>query len=56
MDQMEREGIVGPFEGSKPRQLLITLEQWNERKGMETNAFLPMPEEDYMPEPDEDEE
>lgn len=25
---MEDKGIVGPFEGSKPRQLLITKEQW----------------------------
>ncbi len=28
MDEMEEKGIVGPFEGSKPRQLLITKEQW----------------------------
>ena len=27
VDQMEERGIVGPFEGSKPRQLLITKEQ-----------------------------
>ena len=26
----EELGIVGPFEGSKPRQLLITREQWQE--------------------------
>ncbi len=30
VDQMEERGIVGPFEGSKPRQLLITKEQWRE--------------------------
>ena len=30
VDQMEDRGIVGPFEGSKPRQLLITREQWQE--------------------------
>lgn len=30
VDQMEQRGIVGPFEGSKPRQLLITREQWQE--------------------------
>ena len=30
VDQMEERGIVGPFEGSKPRQLLITKEQWQE--------------------------
>jgi S-DNA-T family DNA segregation ATPase FtsK/SpoIIIE len=32
VDQMEERGIVGPFEGSKPRQLLITRESWQERK------------------------
>ena len=30
VDQMEQMGIVGPFEGSKPRQLLITKERWRE--------------------------
>ncbi len=30
VDQMEGKGVVGPFEGSKPRQLLITKEQWAE--------------------------
>ncbi len=30
VDQMEDRGIVGPFEGSKPRQLLITKAQWQE--------------------------
>lgn len=30
IDQMEEQGIVGPFEGSKPRQLLITRSQWQE--------------------------
>ena len=28
VDEMEERGIVGPFEGSKPRQLLITKEKW----------------------------
>ena len=30
VDQMEELGIVGPFEGSKPRQIIITKEQWAE--------------------------
>lgn len=30
VDQMEARGIVGPFEGSKPRQVLITKHQWME--------------------------
>lgn len=32
IDQMEEMGVVGPFEGSKPRRVLITKEQWLERK------------------------
>ena len=32
VDQMEERGYVGPFEGSKPRQLLITKAQWQEIK------------------------
>ncbi len=32
VDQLERRGIVGPFEGAKPRSLLITREQWEEMK------------------------
>jgi len=30
VDQLEERGIVGPFEGSKPRALLITRAQWQE--------------------------
>ena len=32
VDEMEERGIVGPFSGSKPRELLITKEQWDARK------------------------
>jgi S-DNA-T family DNA segregation ATPase FtsK/SpoIIIE len=32
IDQMEARGIVGGFEGSKPRQVLITKQQWQELK------------------------
>ena len=28
VDEMENLGIVGPYAGSKPRQTLITREQW----------------------------
>jgi S-DNA-T family DNA segregation ATPase FtsK/SpoIIIE len=30
VDQMEEIGVVGPFEGSKPRQILVTQDQWRE--------------------------
>ena len=29
VDEMEDKGIVGPFQGSKPRAILITKEQWD---------------------------
>ncbi len=32
IDEMEQRGIVGPHEGSKPRQVLITRQQWLEMK------------------------
>ena len=32
VDQMAERGIVGPFEGSKPRKVLITQQQWLEMK------------------------
>lgn len=32
MDAMEEKGVIGPFEGSKPRQVLISKERWIEMK------------------------
>jgi S-DNA-T family DNA segregation ATPase FtsK/SpoIIIE len=32
MDELEADGIVGPYEGSKPRSVLITKQQWLQRK------------------------
>ena len=46
VDQLEEKGIVGPFEGSKPRQLLITKEQWQEmkyRQGIVTDGPAAVP-------------
>ena len=49
VDQMEEKGVVGPFEGSKARQILITKEQWQEmqfKQGMNEVAISePVPEE-----------
>ena len=67
VDQMEEKGVVGPFEGSKPRQVLITKEQWQEmqyKQGMVDLApdappiSEPVPEEleyegDAVPQPRE---
>ena len=33
VDEMEEKGIVGPFQGSKPRAILITKEQWQAMRG-----------------------
>ena len=32
IDHMEERGVVGPFEGSKPRQLLVSRASWNAYK------------------------
>lgn len=34
IDELEERGIVGPFEGSKPRKVLITKNQWLEMNAM----------------------
>lgn len=46
MDEMEERGIVGHFEGSKPRQLLITKEQW---QAMQSGQQMQIQEADYDP-------
>ena len=40
VDQMEEIGVVGPFEGSKPRQVLITRQQWQEMQS--SHGSLPV--------------
>ena len=48
VDQMEEKGVVGPFEGSKPRQVLISKEQWQEmqfKQDMAGGAAEPVPDE-----------
>ena len=48
MDELEEKGIVGPFEGSKPRQMLITREQWEQMKNGAPIAENPPVEEDLL--------
>ena len=48
VDEMEELGIVGPFAGANPRQILITKEQWDQMKQGQTivKEPEPVPEED----------
>ena len=39
VDEMEEKGIVGPFQGSKPRSILITKDQWQAMRGGETHQM-----------------
>jgi len=51
VDEMEEKGIVGPFQGSKPRAILVTKEQWaamkngGEQMSMDEFDNAPVPEE-----------
>lgn len=38
VDQMEEIGVVGPFQGSKPREILITKQQWQEMQLIQGTA------------------
>ena len=54
VDQMEELGIIGPFEGSKPRPLLITRQQWQERQFIHGTAPIEtLPEEETVEDSDE---
>ena len=53
VDQMEQKGYVGPFEGSKPRQLLITKAKWQEIKMGSPSSSDDTPEEADAPWEDE---
>ena len=39
VDEMEEKGIVGPFQGSKPREILVTKEQWQAMKSGQTQQL-----------------
>ena len=38
IDMMEEEGIVGPYRGSRPREILIDREEWLRRRRLEQDA------------------
>ena len=52
VDEMEEKGIVGPYQGSKPRNILITKEQWEARKngGDVQMGFDDLPFDEGVPE------
>ena len=54
VDQMEEMGILGPFEGSKPRQILITKEQWQEMQMLNGTAPAEQLQMDIFEEAEED--
>ena len=50
VDQLEEVGVVGPFEGSKPRQILITRQQWQEMQFISGTAPIQPPMKQTQPE------
>ena len=58
VDEMEEKGIVGPFQGSKPRAILVTKEQWEAMKNGQSQQPQQMEigeevEDDFGPVPEE---
>ncbi len=51
VDQMEERGLVGPFEGSKPRQLLVTKEQWAQMQGGSSGDEFAQIQQEFEDEP-----
>ena len=41
MDQLEELGVVGPYEGSKPRSVLVTKEMWAQRRLINEDTIAP---------------
>ena len=40
VDEMEEKGIVGPFQGAKPREILITQDQWEAMRSGGTSSQM----------------
>ncbi|MDR0906315.1 MAG: DNA translocase FtsK [Oscillospiraceae bacterium] len=60
VDQLEQIGLLGPFEGSKPRQILLTRDQWREMQLVQGTApleiFALSEEPEYDDEPEEEDD
>ncbi len=52
VDQLEEVGVLGPFEGSKPRQIIMTRQQWQEMQFI--NGTAPIGSAPEIPEEAED--
>ena len=44
IDEMEQMGVVGPHEGSKPRQVLLSYQQYLEMQMRQSGIDAPAPE------------
>ncbi len=40
MDELEEKGIIGPFEGSKPRKVLMSKQQFNEMRALGESNYV----------------
>lgn len=47
IDQLHKAGVVGPAVGTKPRQVLMTMEQFENYLGLGTEDGTPVPEEEF---------
>ncbi len=47
MDQLEDNGIVGPTQGAKPREILVSMQDWYERQALATSGIA-KPRDDQM--------
>ena len=56
IDQLEEKGVIGPQDGSKPRAVLMTRQQWYEMQALrgDVDGSPELPEEDETDEEDED--
>lgn len=56
MDELEEKGVIGPYEGAKPRKVLITREQWYEMQALSGASVKPAekPQPSFFDEPQRD--
>ena len=52
VDEMEEKGLVGPYQGSKPRAILVTKQQWEAMRGGQSDqmAFDDLSDDEGVPE------